>query len=112
MGELVVIFLFFTFSFFQVVVATMSGVRGVPSMFRRTGRNFGLSTPQLLAKVVFPAAVPQMIDVLRIALGIAWLVVVAAGMIAVDSGLGYLGIDSRNAVKRYELMVSDVRLIG
>jgi len=39
---------------------------------------------------------------LRIALGIAWLVVVAAEMIAVDSGLGYLVIDSRNSGKRYD----------
>jgi NitT/TauT family transport system permease protein len=90
----------------------MNGVRGIPSMFRRTGRNFGLSTPQLLAKVVFPAALPQMIVGLRIALGIAWLVVVAAEMIAVDSGLGYLVIDSRNAGKRYDLVVAAMILIG
>ena len=43
---------------------------------------------------------------LRIALGIAWLVVVAAEMIAVDSGLGYLVIDARNAGKRYDLVVA------
>ena len=43
---------------------------------------------------------------LRIALGIAWLVVVAAEMIAVDSGLGYLIIDARNAGKRYDLVVA------
>ena len=46
----------------------------------------------------FPvAALPKIIVGLRIALGIAWLVVVAAEMIAVDSGLGYLVIDSRNS---------------
>ena len=49
---------------------------------------------------------------LRIALGIAWLVVVAAEMIAVDSGLGYLIIDSRNAGKRYDLVVAGMLLIG
>jgi len=87
-------------------------VRNVPSMYRRGGRNFGLSPFQILAKVVFPAALPQILVGLRIALGIAWLVVVAAEMIAVDSGLGYLVIDSRNAGKRYDLVVAAMLMIG
>jgi NitT/TauT family transport system permease protein len=81
-------------------------------MFRRAGRNFGLRPAQLLMKVVFPAALPQIIVGLRIALGIAWLVVVAAEMIAVDSGLGYLVIDARNSGKRYDLVVAAMLMIG
>jgi NitT/TauT family transport system permease protein len=49
---------------------------------------------------------------LRISLGIAWLVVVAAEMIAVNSGLGYLIIDARNAGKRYDLVVAGMLMIG
>jgi len=49
---------------------------------------------------------------LRIALGIAWLVVVAAEMIAVDSGLGYLVMDARNSGKRYDLVVAAMLMIG
>ena len=91
----------------------MNGVRNVPSMFRRAGRNFGLSPARsCCARVVLPAALPQMLVGLRIALGIAWLVVVAAEMIAVDSGLGYLVIDARNAGKRYDLVVAAMILIG
>jgi len=106
------VLLIFIAAFFPVVVATMNGVRNVPSVFRRAGRNFGLSAPMLIARVVFPAALPQVIVGLRIALGIAWLVVVAAEMIAVDSGLGYLVIDSRNAGKRYDLVVAAMLMIG
>jgi NitT/TauT family transport system permease protein len=62
--------------------------------------------------VVFPAALPKILVGLRIALGIAWLVVVAAEMIAVDSGLGYLVIDSRNSGKRYDLVVAAMLIIG
>jgi NitT/TauT family transport system permease protein len=62
--------------------------------------------------VIFPAALPHIIVGLRIALGIAWLVVVAAEMIAVDSGLGYLVIDARNSGKRYDLVVAAMLLIG
>src|SRR6185437_10024529 len=88
------------------------GVRGVPAMYRDAGKNFGLSGAALLARVVFPAALPEILSGLRIALGIAWIVVVAAEMIAVNSGLGYLVIDSRNAGKRYDLVVAAMLLIG
>jgi len=105
-------FLIVLAAFFPIVVATMNGVRSVPAIYLQAGRNFGLSTPALLLRVVLPAILPQILVGLRIALGIAWLVVVAAEMIAVDSGLGYLIIDSRNAGKRYDLVVAGMVLIG
>jgi NitT/TauT family transport system permease protein len=49
---------------------------------------------------------------MRIALGIAWLVVVAAEMIAVNSGLGFLIVDARNAGNRYDLVVAGMVMIG
>ena len=94
------------------MVACVSGVSSVPLDLRRAGRNFGLSNFQLLRKIVFPAALPQILIGLRIALGIAWLVIVAGEMIAVDSGLGYLVIDSRNSGKRYDLVVAAMLMIG
>jgi NitT/TauT family transport system permease protein len=111
-GNTAATFLIFLASLFPIMVASMNGVSNVPSMYRRAGRNFGLSPAKLIAKVVFPAALPQILIGLRIALGIAWLVVVAAEMIAVDSGLGYLVIDSRNSGKRYDLVVAAMILIG
>jgi NitT/TauT family transport system permease protein len=111
-GDRAATFLIFLGAFFPIVVTCVNGVSNVPSMFRRAGRNFGLSPLQLLAKVIFPAALPQIIVGLRIAFGIAWLVVVAAEMIAVNSGLGYLVIDARNAGKRYDLVVAAILLIG
>ncbi len=104
--------LIFLGAFFPIVVSCVDGVNNVPSVYRRAGRNFGLSPLQLLGRVVFPAALPQIIVGLRIAFGIAWLVVVAAEMVAVDSGLGYLIIDSRNSGKRYDLVVAAMLLIG
>jgi NitT/TauT family transport system permease protein len=111
-GDTTAVFLIFLGAFFPIVVACASGVSKVPSIYRRAGRNFGLTAPQLLARVVFPAALPQIIVGLRIALGIAWLVMVAAEMIAVDSGLGYLVIDARNSGKRYDLVVAAMVMIG
>lgn len=111
-SDLAPIFLIFLASFFPVVVATMNGVRNVPPMYVQAGRNFGLSTPQLMRRVIFPAVLPRVMVGLRLAFGVAWLVLVAAEMIAVDSGLGYLIIDARNAGKRYDLVVGGMLLIG
>ena len=111
-GDRAAVFLIFLSALFPILVACVSGVANVPAIFRRSARNFGLSPTQILTKVVFPAALPQILVGLRIALGVAWLVVVAAEMIAVDSGLGYLVIDSRNSGKRYDLVVAAMLIIG
>ena len=111
-SNLAPIFLIFLASFFPIVVATMNGVRNVPGVFVQVGRNFGLGGFALLRRVVFPAVLPRIVLGLRIAFGVAWLVLVAAEMIAVDSGLGYLIIDARNAGKRYDLVVGGMLLIG
>lgn len=111
-GDDAAVFLVFLGAFFPIVVTCVDSVANVPLIYRRAGSNFGLSGPQLLARVVFPAALPQILVGLRIALGIGWLVVVAGEMIAVDSGLGFLIIDSRNSGKRYDLVVGAMLLIG
>jgi NitT/TauT family transport system permease protein len=111
-GNATPVFLIFLASFFPIVVAAMNGVRNVPQMYLQAGRNFGLSTPQLIARVVLPATLPRILVGLRIAFGVAWLVLVAAEMIAVDSGLGYLIIDARNAGKRYDLVIAGMLMIG
>jgi len=111
-SNLAPMFLIFLASFFPIIVAAMNGVRNVPPMYLQAGRNFGLTTPQLIVRVVVPATLPRVLVGLRIAFGVAWLVLVAAEMIAVDSGLGYLIIDARNAGKRYDLVVAGMLLIG
>jgi NitT/TauT family transport system permease protein len=111
-GDDAAVFLVFLGAFFPIVVTCVDSVANVPLIYRRAGSNFGLSPPQLLARVVFPAALPQILVGLRIALGVGWLVVVAGEMIAVTSGLGYLIIDSRNSGKRYDLVVGAMLLIG
>jgi len=111
-GDAAAMFLIFLGAFFPIIVTAMNGVRNIPPVFRHSGRNFGLTPAQLLVRIVFPATLPQIIVGLRIALGIAWLVVVAAEMIAVDSGLGYMVIDARNSGKRYDLVVAAMLMIG
>lgn len=111
-GNITPIFLIYLAAFFPIVVSTMNAVRNVPGNLLLSASNFGLSRPAMLRRVIFPATIPAVLTGLRLALGVAWLVVVAAEMIAVDSGLGYLIIDSRNAGKRYDLVVAGMLVIG
>ena len=106
------VFLIFLASVFPITVSTAAAVKSVQSVYLRAADNFGLTKFQLFSRVIFPASLPQIVTGLRIGLGIAWLVVVAAEMIAVNSGLGYLIIDARNAGKRYDLVVAGMVLIG
>jgi hypothetical protein len=62
--------------------------------------------------VIVPAVLPEIVVGMRISLGVAWLVVVAAEMIALRSGLGYLIIDARNAGNRYDLVIAAMIIIG
>jgi NitT/TauT family transport system permease protein len=106
------IFLIFLASVFPITTASIAAVHNIQLVYIRAARNFGIGGLRLFRQVVFPAALPQILTGLRIALGIAWLVVVAAEMIAVNSGLGYLIIDARNAGKRYDLVVAGMIMIG
>jgi NitT/TauT family transport system permease protein len=106
------IFLIFLSSVFPITVTSIAAVQNIQPVYLRAAQNFGLGRFDLFRKVIFPACLPQIITSLRISLGIAWLVVVAAEMIAVNSGLGYLIIDARNAGKRYDLVVAGMLMIG
>ena len=106
------IFLIFIASVFPMIVQTTVGVHTIEKRFLRAAENFGVSRTKLFMKVVFPATLPQIIVGMRIGLGVAWLVVVAAEMIALHSGLGYLIIDSRNAGNRYDLVIASMIIIG
>ena len=98
--------------FFSLLLTAMSAVHGIPAVYFNAGRNFGLSPSAFVSRVLYPAVVPQLLIGLRITLGIAWLVVVAAEMISVNSGLGFLIVDARNAGNRYDLVVAGMVIIG
>jgi NitT/TauT family transport system permease protein len=111
-GNVSPIFLIFLSSFFPMVVGAASGIQAVERQYIRAAANFGIKGFRLMGRVIVPAALPQIIVGMRLGLGVAWLVVVAAEMIAIDSGLGYLIIDSRNAGNRYDLVVAAMVIIG
>jgi NitT/TauT family transport system permease protein len=114
LSEAAPMFLIFLASVFPITVAAMASVQNIQLVYVRAARNFGLTRLQLFLHVILPATLPQIITGLRIALGIAWLVVVAAEMVVVNpqsGGLGYLILDSRSA-GRYDLVVAGMVIIG
>ncbi len=98
-GDKPAIFLIFLSSFFPLLVSTITAVNHVNNLYFQVAANFNFSRMETIKMIIFPAILPSILPALRISLGIAWLVVVAAEMIAVKSGLGYLILDSRNALR-------------
>jgi len=111
-GDVSPIFLIFISSVFPMIVQTTSGVHTIERRYLRAAANFGVSRAVLFRRVVIPAVLPEIIVGMRIGIGVAWLVVVAAEMIALRSGLGYLIMDSRNAGNRYDLVIASMIIIG
>jgi NitT/TauT family transport system permease protein len=111
-GDVSAIFLIFLASLLPMTVATMNAVHNIDPVHLAAARNFGIPLRARIRDVLIPAILPQLIVAMRITLGVAWLVVVAAEMIAVNSGLGFLIVDARNAGNRYDLVVAGMVLIG
>lgn len=76
-------------TFFQQVLMFADAVRQVPASYRNLGATLGLSDRQILARIVFPSALPRIWDALRISLGWAWTWLVVAELVAATSGMGY-----------------------
>jgi NitT/TauT family transport system permease protein len=106
------IFLIFLAAVFPMIVQTAAGVHAIDRRYLDAAANFGVARTKLLSQVIVPAVLPEIVVGMRIGLGVAWLVVVAAEMIAPRSGLGYLIIESRNAGNRYDLVVAAMIIIG
>ena len=111
-GDASPIYLIFISSVFPMIVQTTVGVHTIDKRYLRAAENFGVSRATLFRQVVIPAVLPQVLVGMRIGLGVAWLVVVAAEMIALRSGLGYMIMDSRNAGNRYDLVIAGMIIIG
>lgn len=110
-GNLPAVVIIFLAAFYPILLATVAAVRNVPQLYLKVATNFGASPRKILWDVIVPAAFPQITIGLHIAIGSAWIFLVAGEMLGVRSGLGYLIIDSRNNM-RTDLVVVGILLIG
>lgn len=110
-GDPPAIFIIFLATFFQIVLATAASAASVPKVYYRVAEDMNLRGANVLFHITLPAILPQLVTALRVAIGVAWMVVVAAEMIAVRSGLGFLIVDARNGL-RMDLVVCGMITIG
>lgn len=110
-GDPPAIFLIFLSSFFPLVVSTTIAVDGINQSYFHVAANFNFSRTETIMRLVIPAIMPEVVTALRMTVTISWLVVVAAEMIAVQSGLGFLILDSRNAL-RMDYVMDGMIVIG
>ena len=82
-------------AFFPVLMNTISGVRHVDPIFIRAARNVGAHGLILFLRIIIPAAMPYILTGLRVGIGVAFIVVIVAEMIAVNNGLGYRILEAR-----------------
>src|SRR5438128_7359769 len=82
-------------AFFPVLMNTITGVRSVDAIYIRAARNLGASRAALFFRVMVPAAMPHIMTGIRVGFGVAFIVVIVAEMIAVNSGLGYRILEAR-----------------
>ena len=76
-------------AFFPIVINTYTGVHGVNPIWLWRARSVGASQLELLARIALPAALPNIMTGARLGMALAWVVLVAAEMVAARSGLGF-----------------------
>ncbi|WP_198669112.1 ABC transporter permease [Elioraea thermophila] len=106
-----IIFLIAVAAVWPVLFATAAGYRRINPAWLRMSRNLGARPPHLLWFVILPAILPDVLTGIRLAVGIAWVVLVPAEFLGVTSGLGYAINDARDTLE-YDRLAATVLLIG
>ena len=106
-GESGKVFVIFIATFFPTVLATVAGVKGVDPVLVRAGQVLGCrGETTIFGKIILPAALPSIVVGLRISFGTGWAAIIAAELVAAQSGLGYLIADGM------EILRADLVLVG
>ncbi len=87
-GEILPILIIFICSFFPILYNTTTGIRGVNRDLIKVARTLGASDVQILLTVLLPVALPNIFTGLRLEVGMAWRVIIAAEMVAIPTGVG------------------------
>ena len=98
-------------AFFPVYMGAVSGIGGVDRKLVEVGRLYRLGRFALIRRVLLPAALPALMTGLRNGLGLAWMFMVAAELIAASRGLGYLLSDGRET-SRADIVLAAIVLLA
>jgi len=106
-----IVFLIAAAAVWPVTFATAAGLRKVDPHWFKVARNLGAGARHLLTTVVLPAVAADILTGIRLALGVAWVVLVPAEFLGVTSGLGYAINDARDTLQ-YDRLAATVLAIG
>lgn len=106
-----IVFLIAAASVWPIAFATANGLRKLHPNWHKVARNFGANPIRLLLRITLPAIAQDMLTGIRLALGIAWIILVPAEYLGVTSGLGYAISDARDSL-RYDNLAAIVLFIG
>lgn len=95
LGDPPAFFLISLGAFFPVLMNTIAGVRQVDNIYLRAARNLGAPRSTLFLHVILPAATPMILTGMRVGVGVAFICVIVAEMIAVNNGLGFRILEAR-----------------
>lgn len=110
-GDRSTVFLVFLASVFPILLNTISGVHQVPGRLLEAASMLGTPPAQALYKVVIPAATPSIVGGMRIAMGLAWVILVVGETVGISTGLGALITQAREQ-SRTDLIIVGMIVIG
>jgi len=100
------IYVIFICSLWPMIVNTAVGVRQIPQDYLNVARVLNLSEWKVFSKILFPAVLPYMITGVRLSIGVAWLVIVAAEMLTGGVGIGFWVWDEWNNLKVEHIIIA------
>jgi len=108
------IWVIFISSIWPMILNTAAGVRQVPQDYLNVARVLNLSEWKVLTTILLPAVLPYLLTGVRLAIGVAWLVIVAAEMLTGGTGLGFWVWDEWNNLNVAHILIAIfvVGLIG
>ena len=106
-----IIFLIVMAAVWPIMFATANGVKKIDPNWFKVAQNLGATGPQMLSKIILPAIMMDVVAGIRLAVGVAWVVLVPAEYLGVTSGLGYAINDARDTLS-YDTLAALVVVIG
>lgn len=105
------IWVIFISSIWPMIMNTSAGVRQIPQDYLNVARVLNLSEWKIFTTILFPAVLPYLITGIRLAIGVAWLVIVAAEMLTGGTGLGFWVWDEWNNLNVAHIIIA-IFLVG
>lgn len=104
-GDAPAVFIIVVGTFSSLLPGTLAAVRGIHPDAIKAGLTLGAGRRQVLAHVVLPALLPDLLAQLRLGMGLAWMCVIAAEMVAVRRGIGFMMIEARHLFRTEDVLV-------